>query len=78
MLDFLLQRSQEQFVSPAMIAYVYLGLGDKETALDLLEETFEEKGGRLIYLQVDPWLDSLRDEPRFQELVRRMGFPQPS
>ncbi len=74
-LDYLLVKSKKQFVSPSMIAYVYLGLGDTDTALDLLEETFEEKGGRLIYLQVDPWLDPLRDNPRFQDLVGRMNFP---
>ncbi len=74
-LDYLLEKSRSQFVSPAMIAYVYLGLGDSDRALDLLEETFIGRGGRLIYLQVDPWLDSLRDHPRFQELVRKMKFP---
>jgi len=74
-LEYLLEKSRNQFVSPAMIAYVYLGLGEQDKALDLLEETFVGRGGRLIYLQVDPWLDPLRGHPRFEALVRKMGFP---
>lgn len=74
-LDYLQQKSKEKFVSPAMIAYVYIGLGDYDKALDLLNEAFETHGGRLIYLQVDPWLDPLRDDSRFQELLAKMKFP---
>ena len=76
-LEFLHQRSKDQFISPDMMAYVHLGLGEKDKALELLEETCKMKTGRLIYSQVDPWFDALRDEPQFQDFVRRMKFPLP-
>jgi serine/threonine protein kinase len=41
-------------------------------------EKLGEGGMSVVYLQVDPWLDPLRDHPRFQELLRRMNFPEPA
>jgi hypothetical protein len=62
-------------VSKYIIAAVYAALGDKNEALNRLEQAYAERSWYLAFLNVDPELDSLRSEPRFQDLVRRMNFP---
>jgi len=68
--------SQERFVPSSDIALAYLGLGDKSQALAHLEKGFDERSGLVTWLKVDPLWDPLRDEPRFQSLVRRLNFPE--
>lgn len=57
------------------LATIYTGLGQKDQALQQLEKAYEERFYRLIFLGVDPVFDSLRGDPRFQELLRRVGLP---
>jgi serine/threonine-protein kinase len=57
------------------IATLYTYAGEKERALDWLEIAFQEKIQNLVYLNVYPKWDPLRDDTRFQELIRRMNFP---
>ncbi len=45
-------------------------------SLDWLQKAYEERNGWMAYLQVVPRLDTLRDEPRFQNLLARMNFPE--
>jgi TolB-like protein/Flp pilus assembly protein TadD len=54
--------------------WAYAGLGDKEQALAWLEKAYHERRDRVFLLNVDPLLDPLRSEPRFQDLVRRVGL----
>jgi len=75
MLEELLARSKRAHVSKYIIATVYAALGDKREALSRLEQAYDERSWYLIFLNLDPELDSLRAEPRFQDLVRRMNFP---
>jgi hypothetical protein len=56
------------------IGLIYAGLGDKDKALDWLEQAFRERSALLIYLRVDPRLDALRSSHRFQDLVRNIGL----
>lgn len=65
----------KEYVSPGELAVLYVGLGDKEGALASLERAYDEHDLQLQYLKVDPHLDSLRAEPRFQELMRKVGLP---
>lgn len=74
-LNELIELSKHKFVQPYEIALVYLGLGDKDQAFALLEKTFQQRGVHLLYLKVEPMFDSLRNDPRFHDLVRRMNFP---
>jgi len=60
---------------PCDIATFYAGLGDKDKALDWLDRAFGEHAGCMMVLKVDPFFDSLRADPRFQDLLRRMNFP---
>ncbi|MBN2414590.1 protein kinase [bacterium] len=57
------------------IAAYYAYAEDTERALDWLEVAWEERMQDLVYLNVDPKWDLLRDEPRFQELIQKMNFP---
>jgi serine/threonine-protein kinase len=67
--------SKTTYVSPWDMTILYVGLGDKERALEQLNKAYEERAGWVIDLKVDPILDPLRSDPRFVELVRRMNFP---
>ena len=63
---------KQRYVSPASIAMVYSALGDRDSAFVWLEKAYKEKDGLLARLKVDPRFDSLRSDPRFQELERRV------
>ena len=58
------------------IATVYVGLGDKDKAFEWLEKDFAIRNGKLAEIRWQLQFESLRDDPRFQDLVRRMGLPQ--
>ena len=57
------------------VAVVYAGLGEKDRALEWLEKAYKVHDKGMCYLKVDPPLDPLRSDPRFQDLLRRMNFP---
>ena len=67
-------RTQESYVSPFDLALIYAGLGEKEEALRWLEKAYEERNQWLTWLKVEPRLDSLRSDPRFADLVHRVGL----
>jgi tetratricopeptide (TPR) repeat protein len=60
------------------LALDYADLGDREAALAELDKSYENRQLEMLYLLVDPELDALRSDPRFQELIRKVGFPQTS
>jgi len=62
--------------SPIAAATIYALLGETGLAVAVLEQAYEQRHYRLVYLKSDPWWDPLRDDPRFQDLVRRMNFPE--
>jgi serine/threonine-protein kinase len=64
-----------QYVSPYSRATVLVGLGEKQQALDELEQAFTDRSWLIAMLKVDPVFDSLRGKPRFEALLRRMNFP---
>jgi len=68
----LLARSQHFHVPPYAIATIYAALGDKDQALAQLEQAYNQHSFLLDFLKVDPELDPLRSDPRFQDLLRRM------
>ena len=69
-------RSKSEYVSSYLIAQIYLALGEKELAFKSLERAYAERSIDLVLAKVDPRLDPLRDDPRYQELLKRIGFPQ--
>jgi eukaryotic-like serine/threonine-protein kinase len=66
--------SQRQFFSGFDQARIYAGLGDKDEALRWLEKAYEERDWGIAWLKVDPTLDSLRADPKFSDLMYRMGL----
>jgi len=58
------------------VAHVYAALGDVDTAFEWLERAYERRSLRLSWLSVEPAIDPLRSDPRFQDLLRRIGFPE--
>jgi len=56
------------------IGLIHLGLGDKQLALDWLEKADQERDDWLLFLKIEPAMDTLRTEPRFPELMRHVGF----
>jgi eukaryotic-like serine/threonine-protein kinase len=74
-LDDLAQKSKKTYVSSALLATIYAALGDRERALSGLEHAYQEHDQYMIYMNVDPALDPLRSEPRFQAMLRAMNFP---
>jgi tetratricopeptide (TPR) repeat protein len=72
-----LRQSETSYVSPYMIATVYAGLGGKDKAFEYLERAYQERSPDLTYfLRADLRVDSLRSDPRFHDLMRRMNFPK--
>lgn len=69
-------KTTDKYVSPTELATLYIGLGDKEAALQSLERAYAERDPRLDELKVEPYFDSLRSDLRYQELVSNMHFPQ--
>ncbi len=74
-LDELKELSKQRQVYPAVIAEIYVGLGEKDQAFAWLEKAYAERSGQLRHLKVEPAYDRLRSDPRFQDLLRRVGLP---
>ena len=76
MLEQLEAASKERYTPALSFAVVYAGLGEKDQAFAWLGKAYGERTSRLGYLKVEPLWDPLRPDPRFADLVRRMGLPQ--
>jgi serine/threonine-protein kinase len=74
--DQLKQLSQQRYVWSYGFALIYAGLGDKDQAFQWLEKSYQDHEARITRLKVDPDFDSLRSDPRYADLVRRIGLPQ--
>lgn len=73
-LDQLDKLSKEKYVDPTPFAYIYMGLGDKDKTFEYLEKSLEIGDMYLIYLPIDPIFKELHDDPRFTELLKKMGL----
>ena len=74
-LDALNEKAKQGYVSPAEFAVAYARLGDKDQAFAWLEKAYAERSPWLGFLKSDPDFDNLRSDPRFAELVKRIGLP---
>lgn len=71
--------SKERYVSPYELASIHAALGETDEAFRLLKQCYNERVEWMIYTNIDPRLDPLRADPRFSELLERLGFaPDPS
>jgi len=74
MLGQLDELSKERYVSPLNFGIIYLGLGDKDKAVDYFERAYLERDPFLVFGKVQPLADSVRSHPRFAEILRKMGL----
>jgi pentatricopeptide repeat protein len=77
LLNELNRRQQKGYVPSAAFVNAYLGLGDTEQAFVWLEKAYKEQSNILELLKVHPHFDPLRGDPRFADLVHRVGLDQP-
>jgi TolB-like protein/DNA-binding winged helix-turn-helix (wHTH) protein/Tfp pilus assembly protein PilF len=75
-LNELLELNKRRYVTPAALVNVYIGLGNKDQAFVWFEKAFAERSNYLAYLKVFPILDPLRSDPRFNDLIQRVGLPE--
>ena len=68
--------NRHQPVDSMIIVNGYVGVGDKNQALTWLEKAYAQHSNELVTLKVSPLYDTLRGEPRFQNLIRRVGLSQ--
>ena len=78
LLEELQERSKHRYhyISPCLIAVVQIGLGERDQAIASLEQGYTSRDQWMLYLKVDPHMDDLRSDPRFQDLLRRVGLSQ--
>ena len=74
-LEDLTKLAKHKYVAPYFFAGIHIGLGENDRAIEYLEKSYEEHSHWLIYLHIDPSMDGLRNNPRFQELLKRVGLP---
>jgi TolB-like protein/DNA-binding winged helix-turn-helix (wHTH) protein/Tfp pilus assembly protein PilF len=70
------RRAARQYVPPYDIAMIFAGLGEKEQAFAWLEKAYADHSSEMIYFKVEPMLTPLRSDPRYHDLLRRMGLAQ--
>jgi predicted Zn-dependent protease len=68
--------AKTRYVPALAFAVVYVGLQDVDQAFAWLDKAYEERFNRLAYLRVEPTWDPIRTDPRFDELLRRIGLPR--
>ncbi len=66
--------SKERYVPAYVFALIYLGLGNKDQAFQWLEKSYQDREANLCFFKIDPQMKSLRSDPRFSDLVRRIGL----
>ena len=67
-------RAKQRQASSFHLAFIHLGLGDKDRTFALLNQVFDERANLPLILKADPFVDPLRSDPRFADLLRRMGL----
>jgi eukaryotic-like serine/threonine-protein kinase len=75
MLQQLSEMKRKQYVSPFEFVFAYIGLNDNDRALKFLQESYETRDHYMPYIATLPFLDPLRSDPRFQEIMHKMNFP---
>jgi TolB-like protein/Tfp pilus assembly protein PilF len=66
--------AKKRYIPPTYFGMLFAGLGDKDKAMMWLEKAYEDRADGLTWLNVEPMLDEVRSDPRFQGLIRRIGL----
>jgi hypothetical protein len=76
--DLVRREASGEVQAPLPTIWAYVGLQECDEAFARLEKAAAARRGRMIWLRADPWLEPLYDDPRFQEIIRRMNLPSKS
>jgi tetratricopeptide (TPR) repeat protein len=74
-LNYYLELSKSEFVWLSNFTFIYAGMGETHKAMEWLEKTYEQREAWMDLLQVEPMYDNLRSDPRFQDLLEKMNYP---
>jgi TolB-like protein/Tfp pilus assembly protein PilF len=74
LLNRMLDLRERRYIDAYNIGSVYAGLGEKDKAFEWLNKAYEERAGQMIWIKVDPWIMNLRSDPRYKELLKKMGW----
>jgi len=66
--------AKKRYIPPTYFGMLFAGLGDKDKAMMWLEKAYDDRADGLTWLNVEPMLDDVRNDPRFQELIKRIGL----
>jgi len=75
-LDDLLKRAKQAYVSPVLLAVLYLALGENDQGFERLDRAYRERDSRLLEIKVLPEFDGVRSDPRFKELLKKVGLEE--
>jgi len=73
-LNRMLDLRARRYMDAYSIGEVYAGLGEKDKAFEWLSKACEEHSGQMWLIKIDPWIKNLRSEPRYKELLKKVGF----
>ena len=76
LIELLKRKSQSEYISPFEIGIEYALMGDRDQAFEWLEKAYQEHSVRLEYLKIEDFLQPLHSDPRYVDLLRRVGLPQ--
>jgi tetratricopeptide (TPR) repeat protein len=76
LLDELSARSSKNYVSPYYLAVAYSGLGKNDQAMEFLGKAFDDRSNGMVFMKVEPLLDTLRPDPRFLALEQKVKLSQ--
>jgi len=75
-LEGLKEVSKQRYVSTYNIAQIHARLQERDKTVASLEQAFNERDSQLTYLKVEPAFDEVRSDPRFHQLLQRLGMPE--
>ena len=76
LIELLKGKSQIEYVSPYEVAMDYALIGDRDHTFEWLEKAYRERSGRMEYLKAEDFIQPFHSDPRYVDLLRRMGLPQ--
>ena len=68
-----MEQAQQNYLSPMIFAYIYNALGDRDKTFFWLDKAYEDRSENLGFIRNDFRFDQIRDDPRFQDLLKRVG-----
>ena len=74
MVDSILRLAQERYIPPVRIARIYAALGETDHAFEWLQTAYDTRSDHLLHLNISPYYDNLRADPRFQVLLKKIGL----